>query len=372
MKFVSPVLKQWIYPALANTGYLRYHARSGQLSVLTYHGVRPAGFVSLDEALDGGLVSGENLRAQIRLLKKHYHVITPEDFRSWLENEQSLPSRSVLLTCDDGLRNVMTDMLPILQQENVRALFFITALSIQTAPAMLWYEELYLLLQRAAESSVQIQLEDFHAARSATENHRTFWWRLVKSLSARDAAFRSRILLSLHQAFPESSAFIADLKNDDIASRRFLLMDRDELRLLVAAGMTIGAHTVHHPVLSQCSDACAEAEISGSRAQLQSAIGQHIWAFAYPFGDVDSVSDRDLALARSANFSCAFMNVGGGFGAHLPGFALPRVHVTADMGLAEFEAHLSGFYRSLHPTETLKPIGTRRNQAAQFRGEPSS
>ena len=45
------------------------------------------------------------------------------------------------------------------------------------------------------------------------------------------------------------------------------------------------------------------------------------------------------------------MNAGGGFGAKVMGtkinqFALPRVHVPADMSLFEFEAHISGFYRS--------------------------
>jgi len=53
------------------------------------------------------------------------------------------------------------------------------------------------------------------------------------------------------------------------------------------------------------------------------------------------------------------MNVGGGFGAESVAasdtktgvspcpFAIPRVHVTADMSLPWFEAHVSGFYRSL-------------------------
>jgi hypothetical protein len=69
-----------------------------------------------------------------------------------------------------------------------------------------------------------------------------------------------------------------------------------------------------------------------------------------------------LRLAEQAGFRCAFMNVGGGFGAKINHwkinhpkvsgakinrFALPRVHVTADMSLFEFEAHISGFYRSL-------------------------
>jgi hypothetical protein len=33
-------------------------------------------------------------------------------------------------------------------------------------------------------------------------------------------------------------------------------------------------------------------------------------------------------------------------GARNPLFALPRVHVTGSMRLAEFEAHVSGFHRS--------------------------
>jgi hypothetical protein len=41
------------------------------------------------------------------------------------------------------------------------------------------------------------------------------------------------------------------------------------------------------------------------------------------------------------------MNVGGGFGSGVGRFAIPRVHVTADMKLAEFEAHIAGFYRNL-------------------------
>jgi len=54
-----------------------------------------------------------------------------------------------------------------------------------------------------------------------------------------------------------------------------------------------------------------------------------------------------LRLGEQAGFRCAFMNTGGGFGAKINRFAVPRVHVTADMSLFEFEAHISGCYRSL-------------------------
>ena len=48
-------------------------------------------------------------------------------------------------------------------------------------------------------------------------------------------------------------------------------------------------------------------------------------------------------MAERAGFSCAFLNGGGGLGAPMPRFALPRVHVTGAMNLGEFEAHVSGF-----------------------------
>jgi hypothetical protein len=100
-------------------------------------------------------------------------------------------------------------------------------------------------------------------------------------------------------------------------------------------------------MLSQQTSELAWKEISESRTLLEDAIGAPIWALAYPFGDPGSVTTREMLMAEQAGFQCAFMNVGGGFGASLPVFALPRVHVAADMSLAEFEAHLSGFHRDV-------------------------
>ena len=129
--------------------------------------------------------------------------------------------------------------------------------------------------------------------------------------------------------------------------RHFSLLTQAELQQLVAAGMTIGAHTLTHPILTQLSPELAWAEIVESRARLESVIGKPIWAFAYPFGDETSVSPRVIAMVKQACFDAAFVNTGGGLGADLPPFAIPRVHVNAGMRLAEFEAHISGFHESL-------------------------
>jgi hypothetical protein len=135
--------------------------------------------------------------------------------------------------------------------------------------------------------------------------------------------------------------------DSEAGRRRFLLMDQAGVAKLIAAGMTIGSHTNSHCLLAVASDELAWSEIESSRRCLSAALHQPIWARAYPFGDAQSVSARDLRLAEKADFECAFMNGGGGFGAELPRYAVPRIHVTSDMGLGEFEAHLSGFHRDL-------------------------
>ena len=105
--------------------------------MVTYHGVLPEGYEPVDPAFDGNLIRADVLRRQLRLLKAHYNVISPEDALAWREGRRELPPKAVLLTCDDGLLNCLTDMLPVLQQEKVSCLFFVTGASTEESRTML-------------------------------------------------------------------------------------------------------------------------------------------------------------------------------------------------------------------------------------------
>lgn len=347
MRFVSPALKHVVFPVLSRTGYFRHTIGAGP-AVVTYHGVFPSGYPIQHEALDGNLVHVQSLRQQLQLLKSRYHVIAPHDFLRWMEGDHPLPPRSVLLTCDDALQNTLTEMLPVLHEFGVHCLFFATGASADLSTSMLWYEELYLMLLEANQPFV-LRLPEIGVSVTATtaaERH-SCWWSLVEHLSSFDKearhGFLERIRFQLHVPENWKEKIV---RNSTLASR-FLLLDLAGLRQLVGAGMTIGAHSLSHPVLAHASPELAWQEISGSRGVLEHALGQTVWAFGYPFGNEATVTQRDIQLAEQAGFRCAFMNIGGGFGARIDRFAVPRVHVTAKMTLSEFEAHVSGFYRSL-------------------------
>jgi peptidoglycan/xylan/chitin deacetylase (PgdA/CDA1 family) len=347
MRWVSPFLKHVLYPGLARTGYLRRSAGAGP-AIVTYHGILPDGYTRIDPALDGALVSAESFRRQLQLLKTQYHIISPEQFLLWCESERPLPPRSILLTCDDGLQNALTDMLPILQEMELSCLFFVTGASLNEKASILWYEELYLLFL-AAGNSFKLELMDagIQISVATPREKRTQWWNLVKQLSHFDQQGRAEILECIREQLRISPRWISKYRDDSILRRRFLVLSRTELKQLAAAGMCIGAHTLSHPMLSRAPEALAWSEIYDSRRSLEQALDRGVWALAYPFGDQDSVTPRDRQMAERAGFNCAFVNFDGGLGGGNPLFALPRVHVTAGMGLAEFEAHISGFHRIL-------------------------
>jgi peptidoglycan/xylan/chitin deacetylase (PgdA/CDA1 family) len=347
MKIVSPLLKRVVYPTLSAAGVFRRSSARG-LAVVTYHGVTPQRYEKIDAALDGNLITAEALHCQLRLLKADYNVITPGDARAWLNGRLDLPPRAVLLTCDDGLLNNLTDMLSVLQAQQLRCLFFVTGASAEETRSALWYEELYLLFLRAPEGKFDITHNGvvIDGELSSRESRRAIWWNAVKRLSQIDASVRQSFLRIVRQQLSLNP--MENLKDaGDPFCRRFGLLTVSELESLAGAGMTIGAHTMSHPVLSQMPEELARAEMVECRARLESAVQTPIWAFAYPFGDAASVNAETIRFAQDASYEAAFLNIGGGLGVPLPRFTLPRVHVTSEMSLAEFDAHVSGLYAGL-------------------------
>jgi peptidoglycan/xylan/chitin deacetylase (PgdA/CDA1 family) len=344
MRLVSPLLKHAVYPALHRTGWLDRITPPGGFAVLCYHGVVPAGHSGSDVVLDGGLVRPQAFRQQIQFLKTHYHVIHPEDFRAWIEQGKPLPPRAVLLTCDDGQANNLTDMLPVLQSEGVSCLFFVTGASCGNSPGMLWYEELYDLMRAQPLNGPASLLPIERGAQPPpVENFQSRWWSMARRASQLDARAREDWMgvVRSHCGLTQTCC------SESRPEKPWRLLSISELRQLADSGMSIGAHTLSHPVLSLCSEPEARHEIQQSKIDMERALGRPVWAFAYPFGSPSTMGEREISLAREAGFSCAFLNVEHCEGGHSDPFALSRTHVSLDMTLPEFAAHLCGLHTRL-------------------------
>jgi peptidoglycan/xylan/chitin deacetylase (PgdA/CDA1 family) len=104
---------------------------------------------------------------------------------------------------------------------------------------------------------------------------------------------------------------------------RLELMGWRELCEAARLGVTVGAHTVHHPDLSTLSPEEAERELRDCRASLEDHIGQAVETFAYPYG-VWNPAIR-LAVSRQFRVGCGtalrFVN------SRSDPFVLPRIDV---------------------------------------------
>ncbi len=348
MRIVSPLLKKVVYPALSGIGALSLGSDEG-LAILTYHGVVPRGYKPIDAAFDGNLITAETLHIQLRLLKKKYNLVTPDEVLEHLESGRKWPPRAVLLTCDDGLLNCLSGMLPVLQEENVKCLFFLTAASTGDTRGMLWYEELFLIFSKGAPGRFRVSCQELAVEETlgTSVQRRNVWWKCVRQLSAIESKTREDLIREIRDRLLPEGKTVVDF-NDAVLRSRHGLMTRAEASELASAGMTIGAHTISHPVLS-CQDAeLAYREIAQSRSMLEAALAVKVWAFAYPFGDPYSINPQIVGMPERAGYRAAFINVGGGLGCDLPRYSLPRIHVSDQMSLPEFEAHVSGFYGRLH------------------------
>lgn len=117
------------------------------------------------------------------------------------------------------------------------------------------------------------------------------------------------------------------------------LLSWSQLPGIEAAGIELGAHTRTHRLLDLLSTAEARAEIEGSRADLEDALGHPVESLAYPHGHANR---RVRLLARAAGFSSATAVRNALSPADDDPYRIARLTVTASTADRTMEAWLSG------------------------------
>ena len=97
--------------------------------ILGYHTIETPAFL---KRVLGISSDKEYFLKQIKYIADHYNVISINELISGLKNESVIPGNSVVITFDDGYRDVHDIALPILKKFKLPATVFVTAGSIET------------------------------------------------------------------------------------------------------------------------------------------------------------------------------------------------------------------------------------------------
>jgi peptidoglycan/xylan/chitin deacetylase (PgdA/CDA1 family) len=274
-------------------GMLRW---SGVL-VFNYHRVGEENASPFDRGLWSA--SAEAFTEQIRFCKSQLEMITPDDLP---RIRASTHGRYGMITFDDGYLDNYQVAFPILKAEEVPATFFITTGFIDSHRVS-WWDEIAWMVRTSKHDL--IELPDWLPAPVSFDNpdrERAVW-----------------TLLHAYKAMPSDSAVsyldaIARATGSGRCERdasQALWMNWDMLREMKAAGMTIGAHTVTHPVLARASQEHQRDEILGCCNRLIEEMGQPIRHFSYPVGGQNAFDAITRDVLREAGIQHAFSYYGG-------------------------------------------------------------
>ena len=120
---------------------------------------------------------------------------------------------------------------------------------------------------------------------------------------------------------------------DTAAQCREACLSWGELRELARDPLvTIGAHTIRHPVLARLRAHEARAEMDGGARRIEMRLGIRPAHLAYPVGSAAAAGEREFGLAAEAGFKTAVTTRPGvlsaGHARHL--LALPRLSVDGE------------------------------------------
>jgi peptidoglycan/xylan/chitin deacetylase (PgdA/CDA1 family) len=196
----------------------------------------------------------------LAFLKRHFTFVTLDAVVAHFRDGEPLPDYPLFLSFDDGFRNAVDRIAPLLRAVGVPATFFLTAEAVDNRQLFYGLRRSYLVdrLERQSEPRVA-GLRD--AMRTASVH-------MPEGRRAVDDAARTLGI---------------DWQTVLAAERPFLT--RDEGRALCEMGFTLGAHGVTHRRLAELDDGARTREVAESVDFMRDAFGLDQVAFAFPHGD---------------------------------------------------------------------------------------
>lgn len=226
--------------------------------ILMYHGVPPQGTQALAE--------------QLHYLVRHFKVVSLETMLERLTHGGFPLAHEIILTFDDGLRNNLTVVYPILRQLQVPATMFVCPGLVESG-AWLWNHEMRCRMQTlAAPELAELRMKLLAPGTSVDA--------IVEWMKTLRLPQRLMAETTIRQA-------TAGFQPTATQSEAFDIMNWEDLRSLDRNLITVGSHTLSHPILTTLSGEEIESEILESRTCLEQRLERKVDFFCYPNGAYD-------------------------------------------------------------------------------------
>ena len=289
----------------ALTRVLSPGGQGGRLSILIFHRV----LAHRDPVLNWDPDAAE-FEQIIRWLKEWFNVL-PLDQAITRLNEHSLPPRAAAITFDDGYADNFTVAMPVLQSHGLTATFFIATGYLDGG--RMWNDSIIETVRHCGKTKLDLSGEGLgvHELNSAAAVRQAIM-SILNAVKYREPPERLKAV-----------DYLASVAGGSLPSD--LMLTSRQVKMMRRAGMSIGAHTVTHPILARQKPAEVYTEMIESKRFLESLLQERVGLFAYPNGKPSlDYRAEDVEIIRSLDFDAALTTAWGVADAASDRMQLPR------------------------------------------------
>jgi peptidoglycan/xylan/chitin deacetylase (PgdA/CDA1 family) len=265
-------------------------------------------------------VTPEHFDEHLTSIASEYDSITLDELAAAERGSSRRPA--VVITFDDGYADNLLCAAPMLERHDLMATVFVASGQVGSNREF-WWDALESIFLQPGEipETLEITIPNDRQRRfelSADAEYSEDSFRRHRTWTVVDGSLPTR----RHQVYRDLCAVIRPLTpsaRDSVLDDLFhwagrcrtarstrLALDHAQLqRLAISPRLSIGAHTVSHPVLSTLPDDEQRCEIACGKHELEVIVGGDVSHFAYPYGAVSDYTSRTIELVREAGFNTA-------------------------------------------------------------------
>lgn len=279
----------------SRTGLLRLFGsgQSDHLIVINYHRIRIDGqktFTAFDDEVFGPTRS--ELSQHFHWLKQNMDVLSEGDLHHIVSGGMKPSARSVLITFDDGYIDNYTLAYPLLRDHGLSAIFFIPTKAMEER-TLGWWDHIAYLLKKTEHETIVFEGKEI---RPQADIQQAIHY--VLSFIDYNRKGIDELLLELCAA--------CDVELPDAEIQNKELMTWDNLREVCKHGVSIGAHTHSHNILSSLDVATQKNELIKSKQIIEEKVGVKVRSMSYPVGNYHHFSEDTKKIAVECGYDLAF------------------------------------------------------------------
>ena len=295
--------------------------RGPRLSILIFHRV-----LATPDPLLPGEPDAKSFEARMKWLSAGFRVLPLLEATRRLR-DGSLPANAASITFDDGYADNATVAAPILAGLRLSATFFVATGFLDGG--RMWNDTVIESVRACRDRVLDLGALDLGTWSCDGDAQR---------LASIDGLLGRLKYLPQAERQAKVDAIAAAV---GLPAASTLMMKRQQVRELRRYGMSVGAHTVNHPILTSLTVDEARREIDESRRDLEETLNERVKVFAYPNGKPKR--DYDMAhvgVVRELGFDAAVSTAWGVSHRKSDRFQLPRF-TPWDSGVNRFGLRLA-------------------------------